>query len=64
VPNVFKGFGSVLAGFLDEDFVTAWVLRGKEENRGVRSVSSMFSMLYENYKIRRRRRWNGMDSGS
>jgi hypothetical protein len=26
VPNVLKGFGRVLAGFLDEDFVTAWVL--------------------------------------
>jgi hypothetical protein len=26
VSNVLEGFGGVLAGFLDEDFVAAWVL--------------------------------------
>jgi hypothetical protein len=35
VPNVLKGFGSILASFFDEDFVTAWVLRGKRKKRGV-----------------------------
>jgi hypothetical protein len=54
VPNVLKGFGSILASFFDEDFVTAWVLRGKRKKEEWGGISLMIPMLYVNYKIRRR----------
>jgi hypothetical protein len=34
MPDVFERFGRVLAGFFDEDFVTAWVLRVWNEGEG------------------------------
>ena len=42
VPNILKGLGCVLAGFLDEDFVTTWVLSRRGEK--VRISSSSVNM--------------------
>ena len=39
VADILKGLGRVLAGFLDEDFVTTWVLSRRGKEIGISSSS-------------------------